>query len=157
MSFTKKNARLIIITTLLLIFGGYFLFTHSFKVSSESGVIKRIVTEQELKTVFDNAGSKMLVFDLYAEWCSPCRVIHPRLEALARKYSDKVEFYSIDIDKSPKIASAFMANRIPDVVFFKDKKKIASLIGIKPMESYEKVISECYTLTGPCDSILQTL
>jgi thioredoxin 1 len=99
----------------------------------------------------------MLVFDLYAEWCGPCQVIHPRLEALASKYNGIVEFYRIDIDKNPEIAYVFMAERIPDVIFFKDKKKIASLIGIKPMESYEKVISACSSVSDSCDSLLQTL
>lgn len=156
MKSTKKTWA-ILITLLLVAFGGYYLYTHSYKTSSESDVIKRIATEQELKTVFENAGSKMLVFDLYAEWCSPCRVIRPILEVLASKYSGKVEFYSIDIDKSPGIASAFMANRIPYVVFFKDKKKVGSLVGIKPTESYEKVISTCVTASVSCDSVLQTL
>lgn len=157
MNFFKKNIRIILTTLVVLIFGGYYLFNPSFRASTESDNIKKIANEQELKTVFENAGSKMLVFDLYAEWCGPCRVLHPTLEALASKYSGKVEFYSIDIDKNPGIASAFMVNNIPDVVFFKDKKIIASLIGIKPMESYEKVISVCPSLTGTCDSILQTL
>lgn len=157
MNFTNKNIWVILTTVVISILGGYYLFNHSFEVSTESDFIKKIGNEQELKAVFENAGSKMLVFDLYAEWCGPCRVIHPTLEALASKYSGKVEFYAIDIDKSPGIASAFMVNRIPDVVFFKDKKKIASLIGIKPMSSYEKVISACRSLTGSCDSILQTL
>jgi thioredoxin 1 len=154
--FTKKVWGVLATLTIFLI-GGYYLYTHSYKTTSESDVIKRIATEQELKTVFENAGSKMLVFDLYAEWCSPCRVIRPILEVLASKYSGKVEFYSIDIDKSPEIASAFMANRIPYVVFFKDKKKVASLVGIKPMGSYEKVISTCTTSSFSCDSVLQTL
>lgn len=157
MILTNKNIRVILITVVLSIFCGYYLLNNSLRVSTESDVIKKIANEQELKAVFENAGSKMLVFDLYAEWCGPCRVIHPTLEALASKYSSKVEFYSIDIDKNPGIASAFMVNNIPDVVFFKEKKKIGSLIGIKPMESYEKVISACPSLTGSCDSLLQTL
>lgn len=138
------------LSTLAVFSLGYFLFTRFSNPLPESSVIKKIANEKELKAVFENAGSRMLVFDLYADWCGPCRVIHPTLEALASKYAGKVDFFQINIDENPAIANTFMVRNIPYVVFFKDKQKIISLVGINPVESYEKVITACDTVNGPC-------
>jgi thioredoxin 1 len=131
---------------------GYLVFTHFDNSTPKSNVIKKIANEQELKTIFDNAGSKILVIDFYADWCGPCRVIHPTIEALASKYAGKAEFLSVNIDQNSAIANTFMVQNIPDVMFFKNKQKVISLVGINHIESYEKVLTVCDSINGPCES-----
>ncbi|MDD5674035.1 MAG: thioredoxin [Chitinivibrionales bacterium] len=107
----------------------------------ESPYIKTIITEQDFRMVLDSAGSRLIIVDLYADWCGPCRMLHPTLDALAQKYTGKVAFYRVNVDANPKIAAAFGANGIPFVVFIKEGKTVASLVGLNPSDSYEKVIS----------------
>ncbi len=106
----------------------------------ESTNFTRIATEREFDSIIENAGSRLIVLDLYADWCGPCRVLHPTLLALANKYAGKASFYRVNVDANPKIAAAFGTNGIPYVVFVKDRKAIESLVGVNPSKEYEKII-----------------
>ena len=66
---------------------------------------------------------RVTVIDFYADWCAPCRAIAPRLDALARKYSD-VELRKIDIKnwKSPE-AQQYNIRSIPAIYVFDKKGK----------------------------------
>ncbi len=57
---------------------------------------------------------RWVVFDFYADWCGPCRQLTPRLEALARKYPDKVAVKKIDIVKwGTPVTKQYGVNSIP--------------------------------------------
>jgi thioredoxin len=121
---------------------GIFLPSCAPKSSPEASIIKPISGQQELNVVLENAGPRLVVLDFYANWCGPCRVLHPTMEALATKFAGKADFYRIDIDKNQEIAASFGARGIPYIVFVKNKAAIATRIGVNPAETYEKVIKE---------------
>jgi thioredoxin 1 len=91
----------------------------------------------------DKSEGKLMVFDLYANWCGPCRILAPVYNALATTHKDRVLFYRVNIDKSPELASTFGVQNIPYVVFVKNTKAFYSLVGVNPREMYEKVINAC--------------
>ncbi len=104
--------------------------------------IKTIETMDELNRII-HSDKKMLVFDLYADWCMPCKILAPVFNSLSENYKDRAAFYRINIDKSPDIAAAFGIRGIPYIVFINDKKTIHALTGVNPKESYEKVLNRC--------------
>jgi thioredoxin 1 len=141
MKITKKKLFIGITIAIVALFAGQMFLNHYSKPAlPESGNFKKVANEREFKTILDKAGTKLIAFDLYADWCFPCRMLHPTLEALAGKYNGKIDFYCINVDDNPGIAAMFGTNGIPYVVFVKDQKAIASIVGVNPSESYEKVI-----------------
>jgi len=42
----------------------------------------------------------MLVFDLYADWCIPCKILSPIFDSLSAAYKDQAVFLKIDVDKN---------------------------------------------------------
>jgi thioredoxin 1 len=48
-------------------------------------------------------GDKTAVFDFWATWCGPCRVISPVFEKISDQYAD-VAFYKVDVDQLPDIS-----------------------------------------------------
>ena len=54
-----------------------------------------------------------VVVDFYADWCVPCRRLDPILRDIAHYYGGEVDFYRINVDKNPDIASVFQVRSIP--------------------------------------------
>ncbi len=129
------------ITALAVTFFTWQFISATPSKSVGSDIIKKVANEQEFGTIINNSGTKLVVLDLYADWCGPCRMLHPTLVSLAEKYASKVVFYQINVDENPKIASAFGTSGIPYVVFVKNKQPITSIIGLNSSETYEKVIT----------------
>jgi thioredoxin len=102
-----------------------------------------IVTREDLDSAAARAGTQMVVLDLYADWCGPCRVLAPVLHELAREHKGKAAFYRINVDRSNDLARSFGVQGIPYVIFMKDGKPVYSLTGLNPKENYQKVLTLC--------------
>ncbi|HDD46349.1 MAG TPA: thioredoxin [Candidatus Aenigmarchaeota archaeon] len=84
----------------------------------------------------------VVVVDMYAEWCMPCKVIAPIIEELAKKYHGKVAFFKMDIDKNPLTAMEFGVMSIPTLLIFKDGKMVDRLVGALPINLIEERIKK---------------
>ena len=73
-----------------------------------------------------------VLVDFWAEWCGPCKVIGPTLEALAADYNGKVKIAKLNVDDSPDTAARFGVRSIPTLIVFKDGEPQQAAIGVKP-------------------------
>ena len=98
-----------------LILGFFLLFFHVLlalsaviKSNEEPGnkdLVHKIQNVDELNQILASSGDKLLMLDLYADWCMPCRALAPTLEEIARENPDMVKVYKINIDENPEIAA----------------------------------------------------
>lgn len=102
--------------------------------------VKDIRGENEFKNIIESSGDRLLVFDLYADWCQPCKMISPIIEHIAKEKGDKASFYKINVDKNPGISRMFGVSGIPYIVFIKNKKAVYSLIGVRSKNEYMQAI-----------------
>ena len=68
-----------------------------------------------------------VVVDFYADWCGPCRMISPFLEAIEAEMG--IEIAKVDIDEASRIAAKYEVMSIPTVMIFKDGNKVAENVG----------------------------
>jgi len=83
---------------------------------------------------------KLILCDLWAEWCYPCKVLTPILEEISKEYSEKVEILKCNVDDNPNIAMQYEVRSIPTILFFKDGKLINRSVGAVPKNSLETKI-----------------
>jgi thioredoxin 1 len=107
---------------------------------ANSGPVKILTSAIQLDTIIEKAGGSLLAFDLYADWCVPCRILSPTLEKIAESNASKVTFYKINIDKFPQVARDFGVSGIPLVVFMKNKTVVRQFVGVQPEEDYVRAI-----------------
>ena len=72
-----------------------------------------------------------VLVDFWADWCGPCKVIGPTLEALADDYKGKVNIAKLNVDDSPDTAGRFGVRSIPTLIVFKDGEAQQTIIGVR--------------------------
>jgi len=89
-----------------------------------------ILTEE---TFDEEVGSSdlPLVVDFWAEWCGPCRMVAPVLEAIAAENEGKLRVAKINVDDAPNIARRLEVMSIPTLIVFKDGVAKKRLVGAK--------------------------
>lgn len=78
-----------------------------------------------------NTGSLVLV-DLWAPWCGPCRMVAPVLERLAARYAGRLKVVKVNVDDNPQIARTYDASSIPTLVMLKDGAVVGRVVGAQP-------------------------
>ena len=83
----------------------------------------------------------LVVIDLFATWCAPCRMLAPVLEELEKEYPD-VKFCKINVDEERELAGKFRVESIPMVAFVKDDTFLDMSVGYVPKENLAAKIRE---------------
>jgi thioredoxin 1 len=85
--------------------------------------------------------SEVPVFvDFYADWCGPCNMIAPTIEALSEEYAGKVKFVKINVDNNQQLAMKYDILSIPTGMLFKNGTVKDSLIGAYSASAYKERI-----------------
>ncbi len=83
----------------------------------------------------------LAVIDLYADWCGPCRMLAPTIEAL-EKENPQVKFCKVNVDNEREIAEMFHVDSIPMIAFVKNGTFADFSVGYVPKEKLESMIKE---------------
>ncbi|MCR4560185.1 MAG: thioredoxin [Bacteroidales bacterium] len=65
------------------------------------------------------SSSSVVVVDLWAEWCGPCRSMIPIVDKVGAEYEGKALVAKVNVDENPEIASQYSVRSIPTFLFFK--------------------------------------
>ena len=81
----------------------------------------------------------LVVIDLYADWCGPCKMLAPVIHELENEYTD-VKFCKVNVDEEGELADAFKVTSIPMVAFVKNNTFVDVSVGYVPKEKLAKLI-----------------
>ena len=75
--------------------------------------------------------SKTVLLDFYADWCGPCRMVSPIIDAIAEENPD-ITVGKINVDNELELAQAFGVMSIPTIAVIKDGKLVSKSAGARP-------------------------
>lgn len=70
-----------------------------------------------------------VIVDFYADWCVPCKMFGPTVEAIAAEYEGKVKVGKLNTDQNPEIAQKYRIMSIPTVIYIKDGEVVDTVVG----------------------------
>lgn len=73
---------------------------------------------------------KPVLVDFWAEWCGPCRMIAPAVDALADEYTDRVVVGKLNIDDNPETPEKYSVRSIPTLLLFKGGEVVEATVGV---------------------------
>jgi thioredoxin 1 len=92
-----------------------------------SDLIKH-VTDDTFESAVLKAEGGVLV-DYWAEWCGPCKMIAPVLDAVAEDYKGKLTVVKLNIDDNQATPPKFGIRGIPTLQLFKNGSVEATKVG----------------------------
>jgi thioredoxin len=121
-------------------------------VSSEtvSNEIKSLTNETFKQKIFNYEANKEwkyegklpAIIDFYADWCGPCRILSPRVEAIAKEYHGKIVVYKVNTDAETILAQNLGIQNLPTLLFIPMKGKPRATMGALPKETLVKAVND---------------
>ena len=102
--------------------------------------LTKAVTDDSFKQDVLEAPGAVLV-DFWAEWCGPCKMVAPHLDALAQEYAGKLTVAKVNIDDNPMTPNDYAVRGIPTMILFKDGKPVDTKVGALPKSALKEWVS----------------
>jgi thioredoxin len=74
---------------------------------------------------------KPVLVDYWAEWCGPCKMVAPVLEAISDEHGDKLDVVKLNVDENPVVTQKYGILNIPTLGVFKDGEVVMELVGAR--------------------------
>jgi thioredoxin 1 len=74
---------------------------------------------------------KPVLVDYWAEWCGPCKMVAPVLEAIAEEHGDKLDIVKLNVDENPVVTQKYGILNIPTLGVFKNGEVVKELVGAR--------------------------
>jgi thioredoxin 1 len=81
-----------------------------------------------------------VLVDFWAEWCGPCRMMTPTVDAIANDYAGKVKVGKVNVDENGGTAMRYNVRGIPTLLLFKGGQIVEQKVGAVGKPELQKMI-----------------
>ena len=85
---------------------------------------------------------KPVLVDFWAEWCGPCRMMSPTIDALADDYNGRVKIGKLNVDDHSGPAARYGVRGIPTLLLFKGGQVVATKVGATSKADLQGLIDQ---------------
>ena len=83
-----------------------------------------------------------VVVDFWAEWCGPCKMLSPTIDAIAEKYDGKIKVGKVNVDNDPGLAQKYGVRGIPNILVFQNGTIKEQLVGNVPESDIANILDK---------------
>ena len=82
----------------------------------------------------------VVLADFYADWCGPCQMLEPVVEALAAETDAAVA--KVDVDENQQLATAYGVRGVPTLVLFADGEQVEEIVGVQGEDELRSLVEQ---------------
>ncbi len=82
-----------------------------------------------------------VLVDFWAEWCGPCKMMAPTVDAIAAEYAGRLKVAKLDVDANGGSAMRYQIRGIPTLLLFKGGRVVDMRVGAVPKSEVVRMIS----------------
>jgi thioredoxin len=101
----------------------------------------RETTDSTFETDVLKSDRPVLV-DFWAEWCAPCRMLAPTVEAVAEKYATTASVVKLNVDHNPSVSQRYGIKGIPTLILFKNGKEEERVVGATSEQAISRMLDK---------------
>jgi thioredoxin 1 len=81
-----------------------------------------------------------VLVDFWAEWCGPCRMMSPTVDAIATDYAGRVKVGKLNVDENGATSMRYQVRGIPTLLLFKGGKVVEQKVGAVGKSDVQKML-----------------
>ena len=85
---------------------------------------------------------KPVLVDFWAEWCAPCQMLAPTVEAVAERYAGNANVVKLNVDENPSTSQRYGIKGIPTLILFKNGREEERLVGATSKEAISRIVDK---------------
>lgn len=97
--------------------------------------------DADFAEVVEKAPQVVLV-DLWATWCGPCRMVSPALEKVATERAGELKLVKVDVDAAPETARKFSVQTVPTLLILNQGNVLSRQSGAAPPDGLRRWVDE---------------
>lgn len=86
--------------------------------------------------------------DLWAPWCSPCRIVSPIVDQMAHEYAGRLKVVKLEIDSAYAVAERFGVESIPLLIVLRDGEEVDRVTGAVSAAALRKLLERHVAAAG---------
>lgn len=83
-----------------------------------------------------------VIVDFWAEWCGPCKMMIPVLNAVSEKLHDKIKIVSVNIENEMDLAKSNSIRSVPTFSIFVNGKSEDKIVGMTSLANILKLMDK---------------
>ncbi len=83
-----------------------------------------------------------VILDFWADWCMPCKMQSPILDAFAEEMGDKVKVGKVNVDEEAALALKYQIMSIPTLILMDKGVFVKRVSGVQQAEELKKFMQE---------------
>ncbi len=101
----------------------------------------RTVTDESFAAEVEHSTRPVLV-EYWAEWCPPCRLVGPVLEAIAAEHEGDIDVVKLNIDENPRVTQKYGVLHVPTMSLVVGGQVVKEVVGARSRAALERELAE---------------